>query len=79
MPYYRIFVWTQTRRQPFSAIRWIETDNINLVQGMMEKKAHEHYKSNFIDCEVQMLAKTSQAIQKWLEKNGGKVISIGKR
>ncbi|MDQ3683840.1 MAG: hypothetical protein M3352_12340, partial [Bacteroidota bacterium] len=38
------------------------------VHGVLRKKAEDHFHSNFIDCEVQMLAKTSTAIQKYLAR-----------
>ena len=67
MPYYRIVIWTRKRRLPFTGIRWIETDNINLVQGIMEKKAIQAYHSNYIDCEVQMLSKMCSAVRKFIQ------------
>lgn len=72
MPYYRIVVWTQKQRKPFSGIRWIENFNISMVQGMAEKKAADFYKSHYIDCEVQMLAKTCSAVKKMIEKENKK-------
>lgn len=64
MPLYRIVIWTKQRRKPFSGIRFIENHNISMVQGQMEKRAIELYHSNYIDCEVQMLAKTCSAVKK---------------
>lgn len=63
MPYYRIVIWTTTRNRPFQGIRFIPNESITAVQGLMEKRAVEQYKSAFIDCEVQMLAKTCTAIR----------------
>ena len=69
MPYYRIVIWTKKRRRPFAGIRWIATDSINVVQAMMEKKAITVYHSNYIDCEVQMLSKNTNAVKKFMKKH----------
>ena len=63
MPYYRIVIWTTIRKSPFQGIRFIPNESITAVQGLMEKRAVEQYKSAFIDCEVQMLAKTCTAVR----------------
>ncbi len=68
MPYYRIMIWTKTRKKPFSGIRFIENQNINAIQGMAYKKAEEIYHSNLIDVEVQMLSKTSNAVKFYMNK-----------
>jgi hypothetical protein len=68
MPYYRIVVWTKKRIKPFVGIREIENHNITSVLGMVKKKAENVYHSNLIDVEVQMLAKTCTAVQKFIEK-----------
>jgi glycyl-tRNA synthetase alpha subunit len=65
MPYYRIVIWIRNSK-PVQGIRWLENPSISALQGIMHRKAEEHYISNFIDCEVQMLAKTSKAVQKHL-------------
>jgi hypothetical protein len=63
MPYYRIVVWTRRRRLPFQGIRWINNQNLSMVQGLSEKQTAEHYRSDYLDCEVQMLAKTCTAVK----------------
>lgn len=68
MPYYRIVIWTRKRRLPFAGIRWLENQNITMVQGLTEKQAVEVYKSDYIDCEVQMLSKTCTAVKNLIEK-----------
>jgi hypothetical protein len=68
MPYYRIVIWTKQRKQPYTGIRWIENQNITMVQGLMEKQAVEAFKSNYIDCEIQMLAKTCTAVKNLIDR-----------
>jgi hypothetical protein len=34
-----------------------------MVQGLSEKHAVEHYRSDYLDCEIQMLAKTCTAVK----------------
>jgi hypothetical protein len=67
MPYYRIMIWTNKRKQPFSGIRFVEAYNINLVYNLTMKKAQLTYRSDFIDCEVQMLSKQCAAVKKHLK------------
>lgn len=74
MPYYRILVWTKKRPRPFAGIRWIENHNINSVQGMAERKAIDVFRSTFLACEVQMLAKTSGAVRRFIRKKEGKLM-----
>lgn len=68
MAYYRIVVKTAKSKKPVQGIRWINNDSISAVQGLMEKKAREAYRGDYIDCEVQMLAKTCTAVKEY-EKN----------
>jgi hypothetical protein len=78
MPYCRIVVWIKQRTKPLTSIRFVESGTIDWVQGYYMKKASDRYGSNLIDCEAQQLSKTTTVIQKWLEKNGGKVININR-
>jgi hypothetical protein len=71
MPYCRIVVWTKKRRQPYQGIRWIESHHITLVQGIMEKQAIEKFRSDYIDCEVQMLSKTCTAVKNLFDRMNG--------
>ncbi len=68
MPFYRIVIWTRKRYKPFQGIREIENQNITVVQLLVRKKAVDHFHSSFLDCEVQMLAKTSTAIKRYLAR-----------
>jgi hypothetical protein len=80
MAYYRIIVWIKQRPDRlFAGIRIVENGTIDLLQGIYYKKAADRYGSNLIDCEVQMLSKTSLAVQKWLEKHRGKVIDMNSK
>jgi hypothetical protein len=56
------------RRLPYQCIRWIESHHITMAQGIIEKQAMEKFKSDFIDCEVQMLSKTCTAVKKQLDR-----------
>jgi RNA-splicing ligase RtcB len=68
VPYYRILIWTKTRKNPFTGIRFIEQNNINNVYLMVMKKAKDTYRHDFLDCEIQMLSKLSRAVKSYLKK-----------
>ncbi len=68
MPYYRILIWTKLRKRPFTGIRMIDQFNINSVYLTVVSKAKSSYRSDFIDCEVQMLSKLSTAVKNNLKK-----------
>ena len=68
MPHYRIVIWIRDKAKPKQGIRLIDNYNITLVQGQVEKKARDHYNSNLVDVEVQMLPKTCSAVRRWMEK-----------
>lgn len=63
MPYYRILIWTKRRKEPYSGIRLIGDDNINAVFNHWHSKAHDKFRNDFVDVEVQMLSKLCKAVK----------------
>lgn len=70
MPYYRILIWTQKRKAPYSGIRLIGNDNINMVHQEIHSKAHQKFHRDLLDVEVQMLSKLCTAVQKYIAATG---------
>lgn len=68
MPYYRILIWTKRRKLPFQGIRLIGNPNINAVQQTYTNQAHDKYRENLINVEVQMLSKLSLAVKLFEKK-----------
>ena len=68
MPYYRIIIWTKRRKQPYQGIRLIGNTNINAVHQLFNRQAHDKYRENLIDVEVQMLSKLSTAVKLFEKK-----------
>jgi hypothetical protein len=68
MPYYRIIVWTKRRKQPFKGIRLLPDHNINSVFNSIYSKSVENYRTDFIDCEIQMLSKLCSAVKEFEKK-----------
>ena len=65
MAFYRIVIWTNEAKK--QGIRWIDNSSISAVQGIMEHKAREVYRSDLKEVEVQMLSKTSKAVKRYLK------------
>ena len=63
MPYYRILVWTKRRKAQYVDIRLNSNPNINSVYTSADSKARQTYRSDYIDCEVQMLSKLCTAVK----------------
>ena len=63
MPYYRILIWTNKKKEPFAGIRLIAEPNINAVYNMIHAKAFETYRKQLVDVEVQMLSKLCKAVK----------------
>jgi hypothetical protein len=68
MPYYRILIWTKKRKMPYTGIRLIGNDNINMVYHDIHAKAHLQYRQELVDIEVQMLSKLCTAVKKYISK-----------
>ena len=69
MPYYRILIWTKKRKAPYTGIRLIGDANINSVFTMVESKAKQTYKQDFVEVEVQMLSKLCKAVKEHIKKS----------
>ncbi len=67
MPYYRIVIWTNIRKAPYSGIRLHHDDNINAVYNHYHSESVRKYGKDFVDCEVQMLSKLCKAIQDYIK------------
>ena len=63
MPYYRIVVWTKRRKLPYKGIRLLAEHNINSAFNMVQTKAKQLYKQDYLDCEVQQLSKLCSAVK----------------
>lgn len=77
MPFYRITIWTRSKRQPITGIRYITQSNIDLATIFLEGRARASFPPHqVIDVEVAMLSKNSKAVQKQLKailKKSGKL------
>jgi len=65
MPYYRILVFTTRRKEPFTGIRLINEPNINAVYNLVNSKAYQTYRKQFVEVEVQMLSKLCSAVKEF--------------
>lgn len=65
MPYYRIIVWTKTRKKPYEGIRLVGNHNINAVQQMFMNEGERKFREKLIDVEVQQLSKLCTAVKEF--------------
>ena len=66
MPFYRITIWLKYQRKPIQGIRFLQQNNIDLVQINMERKAVAFYPPNQVKgVEVAMLSKNSPVVKKF--------------
>jgi hypothetical protein len=72
MPYYRIVIWTSSRRNPVQGIRFNEQRDIDRVHQQTKQRAMNYYKKNFLNIEVQMLSNECDAVQKYIKQKEGK-------
>ena len=71
MPFYRIVILTLEAKK--QGIRWIDNPSIAAVQGIMENKAREVYRSDLKEVEVQMLSKTCMAVKRYMKAEARKL------
>ena len=71
MPFYRIVIYTCDAKK--QGIRWIDSPSISAVQGIMENKAREVYRSDLKEVEVQMLSKTCMAVKRYMKAEARKL------
>ncbi len=65
MPFYRITIWLKNQRKPIQGIRFMQQNNIDLVQINMERRAIAFYPHNQVKgVEVAMLSKNSPVVRK---------------
>jgi len=77
MPFYRITIWLKNKKKPVTGIRFIELNNIEQVQIMIQNKVgHYYFGSELIDVEVAMLSKNCTAVKRYLKRIMNKSVGL---
>jgi mannitol-1-phosphate/altronate dehydrogenase len=67
MPYYRIVIWVHEEKVK-KGIKYLKESNIAVVQNVLTYKARKLYGYKFEGLEVQMLAKSTAAVQQYIRE-----------
>ncbi len=76
MPFYRIVIWTNNRKQPYQGIRFMEQTGIERVYEQVRRRANAYYNQNFKNIEVQMLSNECDVVKRYIELKKGKVVNL---